>query len=135
MQEQHYLGRLEPGMDVCDVDGNKFGAIERVYRQEMAPVGASDASDIGTVPREDIVQVKTGLLGLGKHFYIPFSAVQDVTPECVLVKQSKDRIEEMGWDVRPDFLDNMGLGPRSQHRHDPSRSSTCSGDEALASSQ
>jgi hypothetical protein len=108
MQEQQYLGRLEPGMDVCDTDGNKFGSIERVYRYEMAAVGASDTGAEGSVPREHILQVKTGLLGLGKHFYIPFSAVQDVTPECVFVDQSKDRIEEMGWDVRPDYLDSMG---------------------------
>jgi hypothetical protein len=57
--------------------------------------------------REDILQVKTGLLGLGKHYYIPFSAIQDVTSGCVFVDQSKDRIDDMGWDVRPDYLDSL----------------------------
>ena len=107
MQEQRYLGRLEPGMDVCDVDGNKFGTIERAYRNEMAPVGAAESSGVGTMIREEILQVKTGLLGLGKHYYVPFSAIQDVTSGCVFVNQSKDRIDDMGWDVRPDYLESL----------------------------
>jgi hypothetical protein len=107
MQEQRYLGRLEPGMDVCDVDGNKFGTIERAFRNEMAPLGTSEAGAVGTMTREDILQVKTGLLGLGKHYFIPFSAIQDVTSGCVFVDQSKDRIDDMGWDVRPDYLDSL----------------------------
>jgi hypothetical protein len=56
--------------------------------------------------REDILQVKTGPLGLGKHYYVPFSAIQDVTTSCVFVNQSKGRIDDMGWDVRPDYLES-----------------------------
>src|SRR5206468_12861203 len=41
--------------------------------------------------REDILQVKTGLLGFGKHYYIPFSAIQDVTSGCVFVDRSEER--------------------------------------------
>ena len=107
MQEQRYLGRFEPGMDVCDVDGNKFGTIERAFRHEMAPVDDAEAAAVGTMTREDILQVKTGLLGLGKHYFIPFSAIQDVTSGCVFIDQSKDRIDDMGWDVRPDYLDSL----------------------------
>ena|SRR5258708_778701 len=107
MQDQRYLGRLEPGMDVCDVDGNKFGTIERAYRHEFGPGGDAQTSAIGTMTREDILQVKTGLLGLGKHYYVPFNAIQDVTSGCVFIDQSKDHIDEMGWDVKPDYLDNL----------------------------
>ena len=56
---------------------------------------------------EDILQVKTGPLGLGKHYYIPFSAIQDMTSDCVFVDQPKDRIDDMGWDVKPDYLDTL----------------------------
>jgi hypothetical protein len=94
-------------MDVCDLDGNKFGTIERAYRHEMASGAAPESSGIGTMTREDILQVKTGLLGLGKHYYVPFSAIQDVTSGCVFLDQPKDRIDEMGWDVRPDYLDTL----------------------------
>ena len=105
MQEQRYLGRLEPGMDVCDMDGNKFGTINHVYRAELAGVGAGSAGTAGSTPREDVLEVKTGLFGLGKHLYVPFSAIQDVTTGCVFVNQPKDALEAQGWDVRPDYLE------------------------------
>ena len=107
MQEQRYLGRLEPGMDVCDTDGNKFGTINRVFRPELAGVGAGTATSAGSVQREDIIEVKTGLFGLGKHLYVPFGAIQDVTSGCVFVNQPKDRIEAQGWDARPDYIEEV----------------------------
>jgi len=94
-------------MDVCDVDGNKFGSISRVFRHEMASVGAGSSSSVGAMPSEDVLEVKTGLFGLGKHLYVPFSAIQDVTSGCVFINASKDNIEEQGWDVKPDYLDEM----------------------------
>jgi hypothetical protein len=110
MQEGRYLGHLEPGMDVCDVDGNKFGSISRVFRHEMAGVGTATTSG-STMPeaaaRDDILEVKTGVLGLGKHLYVPFSAIQDVTSGCVFVNMPKDRVDEQGWDVKPDYIDEM----------------------------
>jgi hypothetical protein len=107
MQEQKYLGRLEPGMDVCDVNGDKVGSISRVYRYDMARVGATDGGAVATAPREDILEVKTGLFGLGKHYFVPFDVIQDVTSGCIFVKEPKERIDDMGWDVRPDYLDEM----------------------------
>ena len=59
------------------------------------------------MPPEDILEVKTGLFGLGKHLYVPFGAIQDVTSGCVFINASKDNIEEQGWDVKPDYLDEM----------------------------
>ena len=94
-------------MDVCDVDGNKIGSISRIYRHEMATVGASGSGTAGTLPREEIIEVKTGLFGLGKHMYMPFSAIQDVTSGCVFVNVPKDRVEDAGWDVKPDYLDEL----------------------------
>jgi hypothetical protein len=106
VQEARYLGRLEPGMDVCDVDGNKFGTIGRVYRHEMVMTTAG-AGTADTVPREEIIEAKTGLLGMGKHVYIPFSAIQDVTSGCVFINVPKDRIDDQSWDVKPDYLDEL----------------------------
>ncbi|HEX8967160.1 MAG TPA: hypothetical protein VF937_04715 [Chloroflexota bacterium] len=107
MQEARYLGRLEPGMDVCDVDGNKVGAIERIYRHEMAEVSSSPPLGGGSLSRDEIIEVKTGLFGLGKHLYVPFSAIQDVTSGCVFVNQPKDHVDEQGWAVKPDYLDKL----------------------------
>lgn len=94
-------------MDVCDVDGNKIGSINRIYRHEMATAGASGSGSVGSLPTEEIIEAKTGLLGLGKRLYVPFSAIQDVTSGCVFVNVPKDRVEDAGWDVKPDYLDQL----------------------------
>jgi hypothetical protein len=95
-------------MDVCDVDGNRFGSIGRVYRHEMAAV-SSGTSQTGadTLAHDDILEVKTGLLGLGKHLYVPFSAIQDVTSGCVFINQPRDSVDQQGWGSRPDYLDEL----------------------------
>ena len=100
---QKYLGRVEPGMDVCDLNGDKVGTIARVYRHDLA----EGMSAVATLPREEILEVKTGLLGLGKHYFVPFDAIQDVTTGCIFVKEPKERIDDMGWDIRPDYFDKL----------------------------
>ena len=53
------ITRLLAGMDICDMDGQKLGTIDRVYRRAAgATVEAA---------RPEIVAVKTGPLGLGGH--------------------------------------------------------------------
>jgi hypothetical protein len=105
--QDRYIGRLEPGMDVCDMDGEKVGTIGHVYRHELAPVGTPGSSTVATMPREDIVEVKTGLFGLGKHYYVPFGAIHDVTTGCIFINQHKADIDGLAWDVKPDDLDEM----------------------------
>ena len=101
MQER-YLGRIHPDMEVCDSNGDKVGTVSRVYRQETAGGGAADPST--APPRDEIVEVKTGLLGLGAHYYVPLSAVQDATPSCVFLSQPKDDFKGLGWHERPGYL-------------------------------
>jgi hypothetical protein len=105
MQER-YLGRIEPGMDVCDINGDKIGSVDHVYRYATAEV-APESADVGTQPSDEIVEVKTGILGLGKHYYVPLGAVHDVTSGALFLSEGKDRVDEMGWDTRPDRLDEM----------------------------
>jgi hypothetical protein len=94
-------------MDVCDLDGEKVGSIGHVYRHELASVGTQGSSTVAVMPREDVIEVKTGLFGLGKHYYVPFSAIHDVTSACVFINQRKDDIDGVGWDVKPDYLEEM----------------------------
>jgi len=107
MQEQ-YLGRLIPDMNVCDIEGQKIGAVARVYRDEFATAlqqveGPAEGVHPG---RTAIMEVKTGLLGLGKHLYIPMSAVDVVTEEGVFVATKKDELAEE-WSRKPDYLDRL----------------------------
>ena len=100
------MGRLEPGMDVCDINGDKIGTLNRVYRHQLAGVEAGGGG-VATAPMEEILEVKTGLLGLGKHYFVPFSAIEDVTTGCVFLKKDKDAVHHQGWDQRPPYLDEL----------------------------
>jgi hypothetical protein len=105
-------------MDVCDVDGNKFGSIGRVYRHELSALGGETSAaavggetpaeaSVGTMTRDEILEVKTGVFGLGKHLYVPFSAIQDVTSGCVFINQPKDSLDQQGWDTKPDYFEEL----------------------------
>ena len=113
MQQDQYVGRLEPGMDVCDVNGDKIGTINHVYRHAYSTGGTtatgatSDASGVATAPGDDIIEVKTGLFGLGKHYYVPFGAIHDVTSGCVFLTKHRDDLDGLAWNTRPDYLSEM----------------------------
>jgi hypothetical protein len=107
MQAQ-YLGRLTPDMDVCDIDGQKIGTISRVYRDEFATAlhGTDEPAETAQPARSGVVEVKTGLLGLGEHLFIPIGAIQDATEQCVFVGHKKDQLAEE-WHHKPDYLDQL----------------------------
>jgi hypothetical protein len=103
MQESELVGRVASGMDACDANGDKIGTVARVH--QLAAVGAGG----GAAGRPTaIVEVKTGILGLGKHLYVPMSAVQDVTEGCIFLSATKDALDGLGWHNRPAGLDDVG---------------------------
>ena len=106
MQER-YIGRLEPDMDVCDIDGEKIGTIGHVYRHAYVTGSEASTTNVATAPGEDVIEVKTGLFGLGKHYYVPFSAIHDVTSGCIFINKRHDDMDGLAWDVKPDYLDEM----------------------------
>ena len=97
------LGRIHSGLDVVDVRGDKVGTVAHVYGHSMQPM--SDASSVATQTREDIVEVKTGLLGLGKHLYIPSGAIEDINDagDCLTLNVSKNELDPT-WETKPDNL-------------------------------
>ena len=104
MQER-YLGRIEPGMEACDSNGAKVGTVSRVYRHGPGAGGA--AATATAPPHEEIVEVKTGLLGLGTHYYVPMSAVRDATLSCVFLAKPKAEFDSLGWHQRPGYLGEL----------------------------
>src|SRR5687768_17238156 len=91
-EQQHYMGRLEPGMDVCDVNGEKIGTVAEVHQHALAMAGggAEEAPQY-----DEYVEVKTGFLGLGSHLYIPRHAFQpEGTQGCLFLEQTKDDLDK-----------------------------------------
>src|SRR5688500_9118464 len=104
MQKTPYLGRVAPGMTVCDKAGKKVGTIHQVHHiADAAPATAAG----GAVPvsHERVMEIKTGLLGLGSHLYIPTSAIDDGLEDSVFIAQAQEEFEGLGWHDRPPALD------------------------------
>jgi hypothetical protein len=104
-----FLGRITPGMDVCDVTGEKVGSISHIYRIDdgtATPPDAATSPDAATPVRsaDEFFEVKTGFLGLGKHYYIPLSAVQEVLTDSIFLSKSRESFEELGYENRPSHL-------------------------------
>jgi hypothetical protein len=113
--QERYLGRMEPDMDVCDMNGDKVGTVAHVYRHEMSTVTAGSTTEgspaaTASAPEtsmDDFIEVKTGFLGLGKHLYVPTREIKEVTQGCVFLGQAKDDLESLGWTTKPAHLDQL----------------------------
>jgi hypothetical protein len=80
---------IELGMNVCDVSGEKVGTVARVYRSAST---------------RDVIEVKTGLFGMGKHLYIQSEQVDAVTDAGLILRLPKQDFHEAGMDTRPEGL-------------------------------
>ena len=95
--EEWTITQVLPDMEVDDVDGARIGTVARVHR---APAPADPAA-----AREDVVEVKTGLLGLlGKHWYIPASAIQSVGEGCIALAKTRAELDQTDWREKPPHL-------------------------------
>ena len=70
-----------------------------------SPTSVAGTTSAGAqVPREEVLEVKTGLFGLGKRLYVPGDAVHDLTMGCVFLAHTREQIDGMEWDQKPSFL-------------------------------
>lgn len=68
---------IENGFGVYDTNGDKIGNVTDVW--------------------DDNFRMDTGFLGLGKDYFVPYSAITDVRDDKVFVQTTKDRLDSMGW--------------------------------------
>jgi hypothetical protein len=97
---ERYIGRIMPGQDLCDVNGDKVGSVAHVYREDENTMTTTQPV------YEDVIEVKTGILGLGEKLYVPVSAVDDATEDAVFVAKPKDAFDE-AWRRKPEYLDKL----------------------------
>ncbi len=76
-----FTKQVHEGMEVLDVNGEKIGMC---------------GETLG-----DYFNVDAGFLGT-TEYYIPFSAVREVSGNSILVNVRKDEVKNMGWDERPE---------------------------------
>jgi hypothetical protein len=103
---ERYMGRLQPGMDVCDSKGSRFGSVARIYRYDAGDAGttSADGTVVVATARDEILEVKTGMFGLGKHFFVPLSLIHDVTGDSVFLSINSYDDELARFKARPEYL-------------------------------
>ena len=101
---ERYLGRIQSGMEVCDSRGSRLGSIARVYRYDTPdePSGgvSADAYD-------DVIEVKRGMLGLGKRLYVPLSNIQEVITDSVFLSIGGFDSDLEPFKHKPEYLDKL----------------------------
>jgi hypothetical protein len=97
--EERYTGPIVPGQDLCDISGKKVGRVARVYREDVSITGRARPE------HEEVMEVKTGLFGLGERLYVPVGAVDDAIEDAVFVHKLRQEFEDE-WRHRPDYLDS-----------------------------
>lgn len=119
MTEREHARAL-PDLEVFDVDGEKAGTVAHVY--EDAPGTADSAANTGIsvgsaggisrvsgsgVIGSGFMELKTGLLGLGRRYFIPLSAVTDVTDGGVFLNCPRGEFDDLGWHTRPTMVSDQ----------------------------
>lgn len=95
--DDRFIGKILPGQSVRDMNGDKVGSVARVYREDVSV----------SQPRcDDVVEVKTGLFGLGGRLYVPVSAIDDATDTALFVGKPADAFEQ-AWHEKPDYLEQL----------------------------
>ena len=99
--QEHDLNAIHPGMEVCDVDGHDVGTVAQIHRLALASAGPGAAVDR---PTSDVIEIKSGLFGLGKHYFVPGSAVEETTRTTVVLGKPRAEFEQLGWTRKPSGL-------------------------------
>ena len=92
---------IREGLEVRDTASEKIGTIGRVY---VAVQSDPQGTLSGPGSAGDYFRIDTGFLGLGKDLWVPVTYISGVTDEAVMLTVGKDRVDTMGWDVKPASL-------------------------------
>ena len=101
VMQDRFARSIREGMEVVTFDGDKIGSIDAIFQPTAV---RSTAARTGEAAGESRLKVKSGLLGFGSEYYIPTSAVRDVTKDRVILSVEKDKLESRGWDKRPAWI-------------------------------
>ena len=95
-RERVWAARLvTAGMAVYDAFDRRLGRVAGL--QEAAAEGVNRAE----VASDSVVEVRTGLLGLGTRLFIPWKAVSGISEGKVFIATTRHEIYRHGWDRPP----------------------------------
>jgi len=97
--------RIAPGMAVLDLAGDRIGSVRAVSGQlpDLSKTGDFDA--IGR--NQEAFRAGLGAAGhvevdcRGRHLFVPFTAVNEVRDDAVVLTVDREAVDAQGWDVAP----------------------------------
>jgi hypothetical protein len=92
-------------MDVCDSRGSRLGSVARVYRYDATDEPA--ATSLQPDAYDEVIEVKTGMLGLGKRLFVPFSNIQEVITDSVFLSIGGFDSDLEPFKHKPEYLDKL----------------------------
>jgi len=101
--QDRFFGSIRKGMDVVDLDGDKIGTVDKIFQPAAVTSTASSTAEPAGQP---VFKVETGILGLGTDYYVPASAVRDVSTDRIMLGIDKDELDTAGWDTRPPWIND-----------------------------
>jgi hypothetical protein len=106
---ERYLGRVHPGMDVCDSKGSRFGSVARIYRYDAGELDTT--SGVGAVAvaieTDEILEVKTGPLGLGRRYFVPLRYIHEVIGDSVILFTNSYDDDMDRFRHKPDYMERL----------------------------
>jgi ribosomal 30S subunit maturation factor RimM len=87
------------GLQVVSADGEQLGTIEAIFHPKQAMPEARGGHYFLVTPG-----TLKSWFGSGSEFYVPESAIANVSTDAVRLADAKDQLEAHGWDQQPPNL-------------------------------
>jgi len=124
--EARFAGMIRRGMVVRDRDGRKVGTVAAAYAPTVPEVLVGGEGAVSG--HEPLVEVTTGLLGLGRRLYLRPSApasplaagslplIREITHDSVVLTRSRGELATLGWHRPPPWLAELRRRDEARHR-------------------
>jgi len=124
--EARFVGMIRRGMVVRDRDGRKIGAVAAAYAPTVPEVLAGGEGAV--FGYEPLVEVTTGLFGLGRRLYLRPSApasslaaralplIREIARDSVVLTRSRGELAALGWHRPPSWLADLRRRDEARHR-------------------
>jgi hypothetical protein len=97
--------RITPGMAVLDLAGDRIGSVKVVSGRLPDLYKTGDLDAIGR--NQEAVRAGLGAAGhveidyRGRHLFVPFTAVNEVRDDAVVLTVDREAVDTQGWDRAP----------------------------------
>src|SRR5438067_1644404 len=97
--------RIQPGMAVLDLAGDRVGKVQGVRGRLPDLYQTGDLDAIGR--NQEAKRAGLGAAGQievdyrGRHLFVPLTAVNEVRDDAVILTVDREAIDSQGWDIAP----------------------------------